>query len=108
MRFDDFVSSLTLAVHRGSRVMLDNLGITISMRLLESWPAYALARKAMFGTHWLSRLWCRKLRPVLKPQRQAIIKAEFEKQQKIIQQEYLLAVLEAGVERAKELKRDAK
>jgi len=108
MQFDQFIEDFSLGVYRNSKLILDNAGILIRQESLDDYPDYAIARIALFGgSRWLSRLWCTKLRPVLRPQEQAIILAEFERQRKNLQRDYMLAVLEKGIGIARESRQNA-
>ncbi len=45
--------------------MLDNVGIYVNLSNLPSAQKFQAARRRKYGTHWLSRFWCQKLRPHL-------------------------------------------
>ena len=74
--------------------ILDNLGITINLRMLEMWPEYSAARDRVFGTGWLSRWWMRNVYPRLWPKRYEKRVAEWERVRNLMQQEFLNAVVE--------------
>jgi hypothetical protein len=79
-----------------SPMILDNLGLTISLKALEGWKDYRQARANLFGTNWLSRFWMQWIFPRIKPRRWAALVDEFEAQRRRMQQQYLTAVLGAA------------
>ena len=97
-RFEEFISDFALGLHRQSNLILDYVGIHIRMSSLSSWAAKEQAYADLYGTHWLSRLWCRHIRPQLKPGQQAAIEARYERLGQKVKQEFMLAVLEKGLE----------
>jgi hypothetical protein len=107
MQLEQFLNEFATAFYRRSEMMFDNLGIHISSKSLNSYYDKEKAKKAFLGTSWLSRLWCSKLRPILRPKQHDVIYNELVKQVAALKQEYLLAVLERGTEIAKELKENA-
>ena len=86
------------AVHRQSAMLLDNIGIRVSFAELPSAAEYREAKRVWYGTNWLSRLWCRKLRPVLFPHRHNLARQHFEAMRLLTQQEMMVEVLRQGEE----------
>ena len=76
--------------------ILDNIGIKVNMRELPSFPLYEYASERLYGTHWLSRLWCRRLRPRLMPARQAEAERIMDDARRHMQMDFISAVLETG------------
>jgi len=88
---DDFATAIAEADY--SRI-LDNIGITIKLPTLPTWPVYRDARRALYGTHRLSRFWMRRVFPWLRPRVYAVRVAAFEAAQVAHKAAFLNAVLE--------------
>jgi hypothetical protein len=95
---DDLHQHLAEAVRRQSLVMLDNVGIRVDVRKLPAASALHSARRRKNGTHWLARVWCQTLRPILAPAKQKAIDAAFDAAQVRVQTEFMDAVLRQGTE----------
>ena len=78
--------------------ILDNIGITVNMRELPSFPLYEYANRRLYGTHWLSRFWCRRLRPRFAPARQAEAERIMDDARRHIQMDFISTVLDRGKE----------
>jgi hypothetical protein len=81
-----------IAFTRESKMLLDNLGIWIPQERLSWHDAHEAARTAWYGKGWLARLWCRHLRPRLRPRTHRRLYFEMEATKKMLDAEYLLAV----------------
>lgn len=84
------------AIHRQSHLMFDNLGIRVNMSGLPSTQQWREAQNRLYGAGWLSRLWCRKLRPLLMPGLQQRYEDALLFEQERRQMEFMNAVLEQG------------
>ena len=84
-----------------SPLILDNLGITISMESLRGWDDYKAARQELFGTNWLSRFWKGRIYPVVRPESYLGRVMRFETERLLMQQQFLIAVLERAELREK-------
>ena len=84
-----------------NRRILDNLGITINMRMLEYHPTYSAARVAVFGRGRVRRWWMRHVFPRVKPAEYARRVKDFEEKRAVMQQEFLNAVIERAEAKAK-------
>jgi hypothetical protein len=69
----DLRAQFAEALLRESTPILDNVGICVQMSKLPSAERLRIARRRLYGTHWLSRLWCRKIRPWLCPIKHGIL-----------------------------------
>ena len=81
-----------------SPLILDNVGLTISLEMLDGWPDYKKAYNSLFGVNWLSKLWMGWIYSIIRPKRYVELKQVFESQRCKMQQSYLNAVLEAAEE----------
>jgi len=80
---------------KSTKRILDNIGITINMRTLPSWPERCKRQKLLYGSGFLSRLWC-KLRRYLEPKLYTQLVEDYETAKLKTQAELLNAVLEKG------------
>ena len=92
--FDALVAGIQQQSRRSN--MLDSLGITISMRTLPSWPLRVFVSEIMYGTNWLSRLWCIHLRPRLHPKKQTQIMEAHERAKEITCAELINRIIKDG------------
>ena len=84
----------------GSPFILDNLGLVISLGILEKQPEYHAALRAYFGSSWrLHRWWMKQIMRRLKKEEMAQRRARFALARLALQQEYLNAVIEVVQER---------
>lgn len=77
-----------------SPMILDNLGIVISMESLRGWPDYRAAHEKLFGTNWFSRFWSGRVYPLIRPKSYLMRKQRFGAEQARMRQQFLDAVLE--------------
>lgn len=75
--------------------LLDNFGIRINLASLDSMPDYSRYYAEMFGHGILRRLWCRHLRPIVMPRKQAQIERAWAGARADLMQEFLLVILAA-------------
>ena len=80
---------------KSSHRLLDNLGITINMRTLPSWPERCRRQELLYGSSFFGRIWC-KLRRYLEPKLYAQLVEDYETVKLKTQAELLNAVLEKG------------
>lgn len=78
----------------GEQRILDSLGLHIDISKLPTASEYKASCSRYYGTHWLSRIWCRWLRPVIMPTIHEMIKVNFEHAQLEHQQAFAHAILE--------------
>ena len=76
--------------------MLDNIGIRVNMAELPSSTTFAAAKQLKYGDNWKSRLWARKIRPVLFPKSQAYVDLLWDNVRRQRQRELLSAVITEG------------
>jgi len=81
---------------------LNNLGITVKMSGLPSWSAYEQSRDTMYGIGFIGKAWACVIRPLFFPSVQRIAEWEFDIARAVLQAELMLAVIEAGTEKATE------
>ena len=74
--------------------LLDNIGITVKVGELPARKAYLEARRSLYGTGRLSRLWMRWAFPLLRPKEHSRRLDRVIELHTIIQQEFLNAVME--------------
>ena len=104
MNLVDYISELGLSLYRQSTLMWDNLGIHINTADLPTAETHKAANRVYYGTHWLSRIYCQRLRPRLQPRKHAELKAAWQQAQHEHQQAFMLAVLEKGTEAARAMR----
>jgi len=95
-KMSDQFDQLVTGIRRESAMILDNLGITIEMATLPSWPLRNYLSGQLFGRNRLTWFWCVYIRPWLMPKRQAEIQEAFEIVGNHVRQELLAAVIEKG------------
>lgn len=77
-------------------ILLDNLSITLNLRMLEIWPEYKAARERLYGTNRFSRLWMKWVYPAIKPAQYNNLELQFRSKLLELQCETLNAVIERG------------
>ena len=76
--------------------LLDNLGITVNLRTLETWPSFVRAGGRLHGSGWLGRSWMRQIYPAIRPKEYARRKMAFEQARADVRSEFLNTVLKRG------------
>ena len=84
------------AMGRQNKHLLDNFGITIKLSELPIWPIYKIDYANLYGSSWLSRLWCQHIRPRIMPARQARYEKRYKESRAVFLQQHMNAVLELG------------
>lgn len=79
-------------------VLLDNLGMTFSMESLNSGSIMHYLRDQFYGTNWLSRRWCQKIRPKVAKRKHKRLEYLYETAMTIYRRDFLNAVMEKGKE----------
>ncbi len=96
MNFEQACEEVLRGVKKWNNAFLDNLGVTVNMRSLPSWPERCKRRRKLYGTHIISRFWCRKIRPYLNTKLHTQLVEDYETVKLKTQAELLNAVLEKG------------
>jgi len=94
----EFWQQFAEALKRQSLLMFENLGIWIDIKTLPSWELYSLMREIRFGSGFCGRLWAKKLRPFIQPDKHNKICLAFTYIQGIHQQNLMDAIFERAKE----------
>jgi hypothetical protein len=92
----DLQAQFVEAFRRQLAMMFDNLGIHVNMSKLPSAEKLRAARQELYGTHWLSRLYCRKIRPYLYPEKHRGLVRDVDTLEGLQRIEFLNEVLKQG------------
>lgn len=84
----DIQAAFELAVTNQSMMRLDALGINTAMDRLPSFASYHESTRALFGYNWITRLWYRRVRPVLFPGRHQKARREVERLSEALKAEF--------------------
>jgi len=84
------------AALRHNKLLIDNVGITINETELPSWELFKYCRQKVYGTHWLSRFWCRHIRPFVAPKKQMDLLIDFAAAELQWRTDFMNAILERG------------
>lgn len=90
------VEDFALACIRANKMMLDNVGISINEATLPTWAQLKADRDRLYGSRWLSRIWCQWIRPRLMPTRQRRYLAAYQISETAHRVAFMAAVLEQG------------
>ena len=82
--------------------ILDNLGLTINVAMMDAWPGYIRARDRYFGKGRLAQWFMYRIYRRLFPGRQSDLKGEWIKERTAMQQEFVQAVIDRGEREAGE------
>lgn len=77
-----------------SLILLDNLGMTFSMESLNSGSLMYYLRDQYYGTNWLARWWCQRIRPKVASRKHKRIEHLYETAMTIYRRDFLNAVME--------------
>lgn len=76
--------------------ILDNLGLSFNVAMMDAWPGYVRARDRFFGKGRLAQWLMHRIHPRFLPRRHAQLKRQWVKERTAMQAEFLNAVIEAG------------
>jgi len=100
MRSDEVFETLITKEQKSPHRLLDSIGIRIDVSSLPASPAHVLCRNALYGTGWLSTLWCRYIRPIVAKQRQVRAEQAYDSARLLLQQQFLNELIDRAMDKA--------
>lgn len=99
------MGDVVLALVNDSKLRMDAVGVGIDETKLWTWPRLKAARREFFGDGWLSRLYCRRIRPWVNPAKHSMAQTELEEavlEHRVAFDDYVLSQLEEKLAAAEE------
>lgn len=85
----EFADEITRGIRLQSPLILDNLGITVNVSELKTYPIKRFFQDEVEGIGFLSKIWCGFIRPLLFPKRQKNLSKLYKLSTSLFQQEHL-------------------
>ncbi len=81
-----------------SDILLDNVGLTIHITELPTHKIHSYCYDLMYGADYLSRLWCKYIRPIVAPNAHELIKTTYEEAVSLFQIDIINETIKQGKE----------